>query len=55
LVIDDVVTTGSTLLAAAAALGEDLVPMALAANVVPRASTLLRSEHSDRTLTWPQF
>jgi predicted amidophosphoribosyltransferase len=54
LVIDDVVTTGSTIVAAVASLGEDMVAMAMAANVVPRVSSL-RSARPSGTFIWPLY
>jgi orotate phosphoribosyltransferase len=38
--VDDVVTTGGTIMAAAKALGADRVALALAANVVPEMTSL---------------
>jgi predicted amidophosphoribosyltransferase len=51
--LDDVVTTGRTLWAAAASIGWESVRVGVSANVVPTVSSLLAPE-PDPTFQWPQ-
>jgi predicted amidophosphoribosyltransferase len=51
ILVDDVVTTGATLVAAAVSLGQGMVSLAVAANLVPVVSSL---RDPDPRLQWPQ-
>jgi predicted amidophosphoribosyltransferase len=52
ILVDDVVTTGATLVSAAEAVGPHRVALAVAANLAPTVSSL---RNPRRTFVWPQF